>query len=73
MAELKAMLSASNIHSPMLSDKSSYQPLQEPVIAKPSVAKELLVNDEDCVAFDNPPPSGKKVKYYRSCNEMNAY
>ncbi|XP_074365007.1 uncharacterized protein LOC141706073 [Apium graveolens] len=70
MAELKALVNASNDHSPMFSDKSSYQvPVNKEgatnkrnvgVAVKPLSAKQLLVNDEDFVGFDPSPPSGKK-------------
>ncbi|XP_074346995.1 uncharacterized protein LOC141685814 [Apium graveolens] len=70
MAELKALVNASNGHSPMFSDKSSYQvPVNKEgaadkrnvgVAVKPLSAKQLLVNDEDFVGFDPSPPSGKK-------------
>ncbi|KAK1401439.1 putative Ulp1 protease family catalytic domain-containing protein [Heracleum sosnowskyi] len=63
MAELKALFNASNIYSPM-SEKSSYLPVQEEAQVKPPSAKELIVND-DCVAFDDPPPTDKKGP--RSC------
>ncbi|XP_074342737.1 uncharacterized protein LOC141680400 [Apium graveolens] len=70
MAELKALVNASSGHSPMFSDKSSYQvPVNKEgaadkrnvgVAVKPLSAKQLLVNDEDFVGFDPSPPSGKK-------------
>lgn len=64
MAELKALISASNSHSPMFSDKSSCQPVKEGAVVKPPSAKQLLVNDdEDCVACEPPPSSGQKVKF----------
>ncbi|KAK1379831.1 Tapetum determinant 1 [Heracleum sosnowskyi] len=42
-----------------MSEKSSYLPVQEEAQVKPPSAKELIVND-DCVAFDDPPPTDKK-------------
>lgn len=61
IVELKAMISASNLGSPMLSDKSSCQVVHEEIKVKPEIAKELMV-DNDCVALDLPPTTGKKVK-----------
>lgn len=59
MAELKAMITASNLHSLMLSDKASFQPLEEAGKVKPPTAKELKVYDE-CIALDHPPPTEKR-------------
>ena len=70
MAELKALFNASNLNSPNLSDKASCQPLGgAEAKCKPTAAKEILVNEKDCVAYDTPPPPAKKV-YLRffSCN-----
>ncbi|XP_063944731.1 uncharacterized protein LOC135151101 [Daucus carota subsp. sativus] len=66
IAELKAMIHASNIGSP-ISSKSSCQPVveEEKKVAeptkKPDAAKELGLNDDDdFVAIIDPPPPAKK-------------
>ena len=66
IAELKAMIHASNIGSP-ISSKSSCQPVveEEKQVAeptkKPDAAKELGLNDDDdFVAIIDPPPPAKK-------------
>lgn len=65
IAELKALVAAHNVPSPMLSDKSSCQPLKEDIIkVKPSIAKELKL-DDDVVVFVDQPPTEKKVNFLR--------
>ena len=63
MAELKALFNASKLGSPNVSDKASCEPLGEEHNRKPTVEKEVLENDEDCVAYDHPPPTEKKVYF----------
>lgn len=63
IVELKALVSSSNLPSPMMSDKASHQKEQLEAwlnSLKPPDAKQLNV-ELDCVAVD-PPPPGKKVK-----------
>ncbi|KAL1818688.1 hypothetical protein ACET3Z_013557 [Daucus carota] len=63
MAELKALFTASNLGSPNVSDKASCQPLGEEDKRKETAEKEVLDNEEDCVAYDHPPPTEKKVAF----------
>ena len=66
IAELKAMISASNIGSP-LSSTSSCQPVVEEgkqvaePTKKPDAAKELGLDDEFCAIIDPLPPAKKSV------------
>ncbi|WOG86492.1 hypothetical protein DCAR_0205702 [Daucus carota subsp. sativus] len=60
MAELKALFNASNLGSPNVSDKASCELLGEEHNHKPTVEKQVLENDEDCVAYDHHPPTEKK-------------
>lgn len=59
---------ATNLPSPILSDKASFHPEKdhlEAIKLKPAVAKGLVLDDDDneCIAIDPPPPpSGKEVK-----------
>ena len=63
IADLRAMITVSNLHSPMYSDKSSCQPPEEGVKVKPTIARELMVDDV-CIGLDLPPPSTyRKVKF----------
>lgn len=57
MAELKSLFTGSNQQSPNFSERASCQPVE----GEPK-AKEILVND-DCLAYDQPPPSEKKVYF----------
>lgn len=59
IADLKALISATSLGSP-ISDKSSCQRVQEEIKATPSAAKELNV-DNECVALDPPPPPPQKM------------
>ena len=63
MAELKALFTASNLGSSNVSDKASCQPLGEEDKRKETAEKEVLDNEEDCVAYDHPPPTEKKVYF----------
>uniref|UniRef100_A0A175YFS8 Uncharacterized protein n=1 Tax=Daucus carota subsp. sativus TaxID=79200 RepID=A0A175YFS8_DAUCS len=60
MAELKALFTASNLGSSNVSDKASCQPFGEEGKHKETVDKEVLDNEDDCVAYDHPPPTEKK-------------
>lgn len=68
IAQPKAMNNvATNLPSPILSDKASFHPEKNPLKAiklKPAFANgSVLDNDDDCIAIDPPlPPSGKEVK-----------
>lgn len=59
ITEHTVMIYASNLGSPILSDKSSYQLVQEDIKSKPKIAKELMMNN-GCVALDLPPPTERK-------------
>ncbi|XP_074364814.1 uncharacterized protein LOC141705829 [Apium graveolens] len=59
MAELKSLFTGSNQYSPNFSDIASCQPVEGEANCKPPKVKEILVND-DCLAYDQPPPSEKK-------------
>lgn len=66
--KLKAMINnaaGTRHHSPLLSDKASFDPLGDQLEKlKPTCAKGFVFDDvDDCIALDNPPPPpGKKVK-----------
>ena len=63
IVDLRTMTTGSNLHSPMFSDKSNFQPPEEGVKVKPAITKKLMV-DGVCIALDLPLPSiDKKVKF----------
>lgn len=77
IAELKALITASNHHSPMLSDKASCREEKEQSLEeemklkfKPVAAKELMAeidSGNDCVYIDPITPPPPKIKGPRQC------
>lgn len=68
IAELKSLLSASNITSSPLSDKGIFQgekagPALFKAAPPPSPIKELIIDDAMEYVGEDPPPPEKKVKY----------
>lgn len=64
IVELKAMISATNLGSPIISDKSSCH--VEKIETKSTIAKELIVDLDDDDLDPHTPTTGKKVKIINS-------
>ena len=68
IAELRELIAAKNLQSPLLSDKASCrgekEQEQEKNFSKPEIVKELVAADEEDedVTIVDPPPPGKLVK-----------
>lgn len=58
---LKAAVSGSGKFSPLLSEKASCHGVTEEGMEKPIVVKELVLDNDDCVAFDTPPSQPKVI------------